>query len=100
MVGTRPQFIMAAVVSRAIEEFDQTVSTGESIEEVLIHTGQHYDDNMSDVFLKEMQIPIPRYHLGIGGGTHGAMTGRIPEEVNRILIDRITLALLPDGNGG
>ena len=75
VVGARPQFIKVAVVSRAIEEFNQTVSTGERIEEVLVHTGQHYDDNMPDVFFKEMQIPLPSYHLGIGGGSHGAPTG-------------------------
>ncbi len=63
VVGARPQFVKAAVVSRAIDEFNQTVSIRERIEEVLVHTGQHYDDNMSDVFFKEMQIPVPRYHL-------------------------------------
>ena len=87
VVGARPQFIKAAVVSRAIEEFNQTASTGDRIEEVLIHTGQHYDDNMSDVFFKEMQIPIPRYHLGIGGGTHGAMTGRMLESLEGLMLE-------------
>ena len=86
VVGARPQFIKAAVVSRAIEEFNQTVSTGERIKEVLVHTGQHYDDNMSDVFFKEMQIPIPRYHLGIGGGMHGAMTGRMLEHLEGLML--------------
>jgi len=87
VVGARPQFIKAAAVSRAIEEFNQTVSTGERIEEVLVHTGQHYDDNMSDVFFKEMQIPVPRYHLGIGGGTHGAMTGRMLESLEGLMLE-------------
>ena len=87
VVGARPQFIKAAVVSRAIEEFNQTVSSREGIEEVLVHTGQHYDDNMSDVFFKEMQIPIPRYHLGIGGGMHGAMTGRMLESLEGLMLE-------------
>ncbi len=87
VVGARPQFIKAAVVSRAIAEYNQTVSTGERIEEVLVHTGQHYDNNMSDVFFKEMQIPIPRYHLGIGGGTHGAMTGRMLESLEGLMLE-------------
>ena len=60
VVGARPQFIKAAVVSRVIEEYNQTVTTVDSVEELLVHTGQHYDDNMSAVFFKEMQIPVPR----------------------------------------
>lgn len=87
VVGARPQFVKAAVVSRAIDEFNQTASTRERIEEVLVHTGQHYDDNMSDVFFKEMQIPTPRYHLGIEGGTHGAMTGRMLESLEGLMLE-------------
>jgi UDP-GlcNAc3NAcA epimerase len=87
VVGARPQFIKAAVVSRAIEEYNQTVTDKERIEEVLVHTGQHYDDNMSEVFFRQMQIPIPRYHLGIGGGNHGAMTGRMLEALEGLLLD-------------
>ena len=63
------------------------MSIGERIEEVLVHTGQHYDDNMSAVFFKEMQIPTPRYHLGIGGGTHGAMTGRMLESLEGLMVE-------------
>jgi UDP-GlcNAc3NAcA epimerase len=87
VVGAHPQFIKAAVVSRAIEEFNQTLSTGKRIEEVLVHTGQHYDDNMSDVFFKQMQIPTPRYHLGIGEGTHGTMTGRMLESLEGLMLE-------------
>ena len=54
VVGARPQFIKAAVVSRAIEEYNQTVSDKERIEEILVHTGQHYDDNISEVFFRQM----------------------------------------------
>lgn len=87
IVGARPQFIKAAVVSRAIEDYNKTVSIRELIEEMLVHTGQHYDDNMSDVFFKEMHIPIPRYQLGIGGGTHGAMTGRMLEALEGLMLE-------------
>lgn len=65
IIGARPQFIKAAIVSRAFREHRQAVR------EVLVHTGQHYDANMSDVFFAELDIPLPDYHLGIGGGTHG-----------------------------
>lgn len=79
IVGARPQFIKSAVVSRAMR------STG--LEEVLVHTGQHYDSNMSDVFFEEMEIPKPDYHLSIGGGTHGQNTGRMLEAIERVLLD-------------
>lgn len=86
VVGARPQFVKAAVVSRAIEKYNKETSDGEHIEELLVHTGQHYDANMSDVFFQEMQIPKPSYHLGIGGGTHGTMTGRMLEALEWLLV--------------
>ena len=61
IIGARPQFIKAATISRVIAEYD-------NIHEVLVHTGQHYDANMSDIFFEELAIPRPDYHLGIGGG--------------------------------
>lgn len=79
VVGARPQFIKAAVVSRAIKERS-------GLREVLVHTGQHFDTNMSDVFFEQMGIPVPDYHLGIGGGTHGAMTGRQLEKIEEVLL--------------
>lgn len=69
IIGARPQFVKAAPVSRAL--------AAAGIDEVRVHTGQHYDANMSDVFFEELAIPAPHYHLGIGGGTHGEMTGRM-----------------------
>ncbi|MEZ5659089.1 MAG: UDP-N-acetylglucosamine 2-epimerase (non-hydrolyzing) [Burkholderiaceae bacterium] len=72
VVGARPQFIKAAAVSRAI----RTVYAGR-VEEAIIHTGQHHDENMSDVFFEEMEIPRPACNLQIAGGGHGAMTGRM-----------------------
>ena len=79
VIGARPQFIKAATVSRAIAERPD-------ITEIIIHTGQHYDANMSDIFFEQMAIPKPNYHLGIGGGTHGAMTGRQLEKIEEVLL--------------
>ena len=79
IVGARPQFIKAAGVSRAIMQ-------DISIHEVMVHTGQHYDANMSDIFFEELGIPTPAYHLGIGGGSHGQNTGRMLEEIERTLL--------------
>lgn len=78
VIGARPQFIKAATVSRAFAE--------KGVNEVLLHTGQHYDANMSDVFFEELQIPRPDYHLGIGGGGHGQMTGRQLEKIEEVLL--------------
>ena len=86
VVGARPQFIKAAVVSRAIKQYNQTATAGGHMEEVLVHTGQHYDDNMSEVFFRELQISEPKYHLGIGGGTHGTMTGRMLEALEDLML--------------
>lgn len=87
IVGARPQFIKAAVVSRAIENHNMKFPI-EQIDEIIVHTGQHYDDNMSDIFFKEMQIPDPLYHLGIGGGTHGVMTGRMLESLEGLMLEQ------------
>jgi UDP-GlcNAc3NAcA epimerase len=78
VVGARPQFIKAAAVSRAIRG-------REVITEVMVHTGQHFDANMSDVFFDELEIAPPAHHLGIGGGGHGRMTGRMLEGIEEIL---------------
>lgn len=82
-MGARPQFIKAGSVSREILKQQQT---GADIQEVIVHTGQHYDANMSDVFFEDMQIPKPDYYLGIGGKSHGAMTGQMIEKIEEILI--------------
>jgi len=79
IIGARPQFIKASVVSRALLE--NAVTT-----EVLIHTGQHYDTNMSDVFFRELDIPAPQYNLGIGSGSHGEQTGRQLAAIEKVLI--------------
>jgi len=78
ILGARPQFVKAAVLSRVI-------SNHKGIEEVIVHTGQHYDANMSDVFFDEMQIPKPKYNLDINGLGHGAMTGQMLEKIEEVL---------------
>ncbi len=85
IVGARPQFIKAAVVSRAIENYNRQNSEN-LIDEVIVHTGQHYDNNMSDIFFTEMSIPKPKYSLHIGGGLHGAMTGKMLEQIETVLL--------------
>ncbi|HLO18581.1 MAG TPA: UDP-N-acetylglucosamine 2-epimerase (non-hydrolyzing) [Anaerolineales bacterium] len=76
IVGARPQFIKAAPVSRALAS---------SFREVFIHTGQHYDYGMSEVFFEEMEMRPPDFHLGVGGGTHGEQTGRMLIEIEKVL---------------
>ncbi len=84
IVGARPQFVKAATLSRQFIHF--------GVEEQIIHTGQHFDNNMSDVFFEEMEIPKPTYNLNIHGVTHGAMTGRMLEGIEKILLNE-----KPDG---
>lgn len=79
VVGARPQFIKLAVVSRVLRKQPE-------FQEVLIHTGQHYDHNMSEVFFEEMDIPKPDYNLGISGGSHGQMTGRMLIELEKVFL--------------
>ena len=79
VIGARPQFIKAAVVSAAFSRVGP-------VEEVLLHTGQHYDQNMSDVFFDELGIPVPKYNLGVGGGLHGAMTGAQLAGIEEVLV--------------
>lgn len=77
VLGARPQFIKSSVVSRAFKLA--------GLNELIVHTGQHFDKNMSDVFFEQLDIPKPNYNLGIGGGTHGQNTGRMIEKVEEIL---------------
>lgn len=79
IVGARPQFVKAAVTSRAIRAHPD-------IQEVLIHTGQHYDELMSDVFFRDLEIPQPDHQLNIGSANHGAQTGRMLEAIERVLL--------------
>lgn len=87
IVGARPQFVKAAMVSRAILAHNkQQADPANKIEERLLHTGQHYDENMSRIFFKEMGIPAPTWQLQCGQGRHGEMTGRMLAEIEEILL--------------
>jgi len=77
VVGARPQFIKTAAVSKVLRQ---------NHEEILVHTGQHYDYSMSDIFFDEMEIPKPNYNLGISGGTHGKMTGNMLTAIEEVLL--------------
>ena len=77
IVGARPQFVKAAALSRQFKKH--------GMEEVLVHTGQHFDENMAEIFFTQMDIPKPKYNLGINSLSHGAMTGRMLEEIEKIL---------------
>jgi len=80
IVGARPQFIKATAVSREIGERPD-------IEEIIVHTGQHFDQNMSDVFFNQLNIPRPKYNLNISSCGHGEMTGRMLEKVEKVLLE-------------
>ncbi len=80
IIGARPQFIKAAAVSRELKKHL-------ALNEIIIHTGQHFDDNMSEIFFREMEIPKPAYNLNINGLSHGAMTGQMLEGIEKILLE-------------
>ncbi len=77
IIGARPQFIKASVLSEKLRQHSR---------EILIHTGQHYDENMSQIFFDELGIPKPDEHLGIGGGSHAEQTGKMMVEIEKVLI--------------
>jgi len=85
IVGARPQFVKAAVVSRAITEQNAKASDNQ-VDELIVHTGQHFDENMSDVFFNQMNIPKPHYNLEINSLSHGAMTGKMLEKIEEVLL--------------
>ena len=78
IVGARPQFVKAAALSRAVKK--------SGLKEILVHTGQHFDENMAEIFFRQMEIPQPDYNLGINSLSHGAMTGRMLEEIEKVII--------------
>lgn len=85
LVGARPQFIKAAAVSNAIRVWNQDAANSLPIEEIVVHTGQHYDHNMSAVFFEQMRIPKEHYNLQVNGGNHAQMTARMMLELDPIL---------------
>ncbi len=78
IIGARPQFIKASAFSRLVQ-------AAEGVVEIIVHTGQHYDENMSDVFFRELEIPAPHHRFATGGQNHGAMTGRQLEAIEKVL---------------
>lgn len=91
VVGARPQFIKAAMVSREFSE-------RECIEEVIVHTGQHFDRNMSELFFEELGIPEPKINLGISGGTHAQMTARMLVALEDAMVEEAPDAILLYGD--
>lgn len=91
IVGARPQFIKASVVSHAIAQ-------SRTLLEVVVHTGQHFDTNMSEVFFSELGMAEPNYHFAIHGGTHGIMTGRMLIEIERVLLEEKPDAVMVYGD--
>jgi UDP-GlcNAc3NAcA epimerase len=79
IIGARPQFIKTAALSRVLRQYA-------GVSEILVHTGQHFDDNMSRIFFEQMEIPRPDYNLEIAGLNHGAMTGRMLEKIEEVLL--------------
>jgi UDP-GlcNAc3NAcA epimerase len=92
ILGARPQFIKASVVSRALDD------AADRLSEVVVHTGQHFDSNMSDVFFSDLGMRPPKYQLGIHGGSHGAMTGRMLAAVEEVLLTEQPDAVLIYGD--
>ena len=89
VIGARPQFIKAAVLTRAIQAANMErghLPGEESIEEVTVHTGQHYDYGMDRIFFQELGLREPGYHLGIGSASHGEQTGRMLQGVEEVLL--------------
>lgn len=81
VIGARPQIIKASAISRAIREY-----FSEQLSEIIVHTGQHYDENMSELFFEELDIPIPAYNLNVGSGSHGIQTGKMLEGLEQIFL--------------
>ena len=93
IVGARPQIIKSSAISRAIKN-----NFSQILEEKIVHTGQHYDENMSEVFFHEMGIPLPDYNLNVGSGSHGAQTARMIEGLEEIFIKEQPIAILVYGD--
>ncbi len=88
IVGARPQFVKLAPISRAIDSHNAGAIGESFIEHTVIHTGQHYDLQMSDVFFREIDLPLPQLNLGIGSGPHGRQTGRMIEQLEGVFVEQ------------
>lgn len=86
IIGARPQFIKAAPICRTVEKHNMRYACGSKIQELLVHTGQHYDYLMSKIFFDELGIPEPAYNLGVGSGNHGQQTGLMLQKIEEVLM--------------
>jgi UDP-N-acetylglucosamine 2-epimerase len=86
IVGARPQFIKAEAVTRGVQRYNQKCPSHRRLQEILIHTGQHYDYLMDKIFFEELDLPKPNYHLGVGSGSHGRQTGMMLERIEAVLV--------------
>ncbi len=86
IVGARPQFVKAAMIAAAIREHNREPGSAR-IRHTLVHTGQHYDKNLSDVFFNELPLPEPKHHLGVGSGSHGKQTAALLERIETVLLE-------------
>ena len=93
VIGARPQIIKAAAISRAIKN-----NFSDKILEVIVHTGQHYDENMSQIFFEELEIPIPNYNLNVGSGSHGEQTAKMLEGLENIYMQEKPDAVIVYGD--
>ena len=87
ILGARPQFVKASAISRAIATYNKNIDDASlHINEIIIHTGQHYDYDMSQIFFDQLQIPEPGYHLVVGSHQHGKMTGIMLSKIEQVLL--------------
>ena len=84
IIGARPQIIKAAAISRTIRN-----SYPDRIQETIVHTGQHYDDNMSEVFFTELDLPEPKFNLGIGSDSHARQTAAMMDKLETVLVSEM-----------
>jgi len=89
IVGARPQFIKAAALSQELTKYHT---------EIILHTGQHYDDELSQIFFDDLEIPKPKYNLGVGSGPHGAQTGKMLVEIEKVLVKEMPDMVLVYGD--
>ena len=93
VIGARPQIIKAAAISRAIKN-----NFSDKILEVIVHTGQHYDENMSQIFFEELEIPFPNFNLNVGSGSHGEQTAKMLEGLENIYVQEKPDAVIVYGD--
>src|SRR3954470_8779785 len=86
IVGARPQFVKAAMISDSVDRFARLAVHGSELVHTLVHTGQHYDSNMSECFFRELALPEPKHNLEIGSGTHAVQMALLLERVEEVLM--------------